>query len=127
VQGRNAQETAMNAKQELSLCHAIESRLSDSYGFAPGLTDRLCVLALDNSITALKQHFGFAKNETVLTRPDIDDIVVQVVAIGVNSIDRMPGVTLKDYIAVINKIRKSVIRHSAFGPRAYYDFIQDYV
>lgn len=32
----------------------------------PELTDALCLIGLDNSIIALKQKFGYAKNETVL-------------------------------------------------------------
>jgi hypothetical protein len=117
----------MDSNQELSLCNAIETGLSAEYRLAPELTDALCIVGLDNSIIAVKQKFGFAKNETVLSRPAIDGIVAHVVDIGVGSIGKMGDPTLKDYIAVINKIKKSVIRHSAFGPRAYYDFIKDYV
>jgi hypothetical protein len=75
----------------------------------------------------LKQKFGFARNETVLSRPTIDGIVAHVVDLGVDSIGKMGEPTLKDYIAVVYKIKKSVIPHSASGPRAYYDFVQDYV
>jgi hypothetical protein len=121
------QESAMNSGQELSLCNFIETGLSAIYETTPDLTDGMCILGLDNSVIALKHHFGFARNETVLSRPGIDDIVEHVVDVGIRATDEVNDVTLKDFIGVINKIKKSVIRHSAFGPRAYYDFIKNYV
>jgi hypothetical protein len=50
-----------------------------------------------------------------------------VVKLGADSVGAPGGPTLKEYIAVINKIRKSVILHSAFGTRGYGDFIKHYV
>lgn len=117
----------MDSHQELYLCQAIETGLSTQYHLLPELTDGLCIVALDNAILALKQKFGFARNETVLCRPAIDGIVAHVVDIGLVSIGNQADLTLKDYIAIINKVKKSVIRHSAFGPRAYFDFVKDYV
>ncbi|WP_426178266.1 hypothetical protein [Massilia sp. TWR1-2-2] len=117
----------MDSKQELYLCQAIETALAAQYHLTPELTDGLCIVGLDNSMVALKQKFGFAKSESVLSHPAIDDIVAHVVNIGVDSVGNQDELTLKDYIAAINKIKKSVIRHSAFGPRAYFDFIKDYV
>lgn len=116
----------MDANRELSLCMAIETGLSAQYHLKPELTDALCIIALDNAIVAFKQQFGFASNETVLSRPVIDDIVSHVVNIGVDNVN-IDGLTLKDFVAVINKIKKSVTRHSAFGPRAYFGFIKEYV
>jgi hypothetical protein len=117
----------MDSDQELTLCNFIETGLSAIYAATPELTDAMCILGLDNSIIALKHHFGFARNETVLSKPVIDDIVEHVVDVGVTAIDETTGVTLKDFIGVINKIKKSVIRHSVFGARAYYEFIKNYV
>jgi hypothetical protein len=117
----------MDSDQELTLCNFIEAGLSAVYAATPELTNATCILGLDNSVIALKHRFGFARNETVLSRPVIDNIVEHVVDIGMQAIDDKSGVTLKDFIGVINKIKKSVIRHSAFGPRAYYDFIKNYV
>jgi hypothetical protein len=117
----------MDSHQELYLCSAVETGLSAEYQRSPELTDALCIVGLDNAIIAVKQKFGFARNEAVLSHPAIDDIVAHVVNIGVDSIGKTGDLTLKDYIAVINKIKKSVMRHSAFGPRAYYDFIKNYV
>lgn len=117
----------MQQDMELSLCNFVETSLSIIYESIPELTDGMCVLGIDNAVLALKQHYGFAKNETVLKRPVIDDIVESLVALGVAAIDEKMDVSLKDFIAVLTKIKKSVIRHSAFGPRAYYDFVKNYV
>ncbi|NHZ81575.1 hypothetical protein F2P44_20175 [Massilia sp. CCM 8695] len=117
----------MDSKRERSLCQAIETGLIAQYRMQPDMTDGLCIVALDNAIVALKQKFGFARNETVLSRPAIDGIVAHVVELGVKHIGNQDGLTMKDYIAVINTIRKSVIRHSACGPHAYFNFVKDYV
>lgn len=117
----------MNSETELTLCNFIETDLSAIYEADPELTDGICIIALDNAIIALKQHYGFARNETVLQRPLIDLIVTSIVDIGVECIETMDDVVLKDFVAVVTKIRKSVQRHSAFGPRAYYDFVKKYV
>ena len=117
----------MDSDRELFYCQAIETGLSAQYHLHPELTDGLCVLGLDNAIVALKQKFGFAKNEVVLSRPSIDGIVEYVCSVGLDNIGNQEELTLKDFIAVINKIKKSVIRHSAFGPRAYFNFVKDYV
>lgn len=63
----------MDSNQELSLCNAIELGLNDIYTATPELTDGQCIIGLDNAIIAIKQKFGFARNETVLRRPTIDD------------------------------------------------------
>lgn len=121
------QKIRMDSNRELYLCQAIETGLSAQYRLMPELSDGLCIVGLDNSILALKQKFGFAKNEAVLSRPAIDGIVAHVLNIGLDSIGNQDDLKLKDYIAVINKVKKSVIRHSAFGTRAYFDFIKHYV
>lgn len=117
----------MLSNRELKICQAIETGLSAEYWRMPELSDSQCINALENAIIALKQHFGFAKNELVRRSPAIDGIVGCVVSIGIDNIGKTDGLTLKEYIAVINKIKKSAMLHSASGPRAYYHFIRDYV
>ena len=117
----------MNAELELSLCQGIETALRVEYEMTPELTDALCAIGLDNAIIALKHHFDFARNETVLIHPAFETIVDSISKMGIGAIGNIDGMTLKDYVAVINKVKKSVIRHSADGPRAYYDFIKQYV
>ena len=121
--------TTMDPKNDLQLgiCQAIETHLRAEYEAIPELTDALCIVGLDNSIIAVKQKFGFAKNEKVLNHPAIDGIVAHVVDIGVDNIGKDNDVTLKDYVALITSIKKSVIRHSSFGPCAYYEFIRNFV
>lgn len=117
----------MNNDQELALCEKVETWLSAKYSATPELTDALCMLALDNAVIALKHRFQFAKNETVHSHPLYDDIVASVVDIGVAAMSEPDGPTLKDFVHVIRKIRKSVVFHSANGPRAYYEFIEIFV
>lgn len=117
----------MNKTQELFLCQAIETGLSAQFFHNPELTDGLCIIGLDNAIIALKQHFGFAKNETVLRHAGVDEVVAHVLAVGLDNIDQDNGLTLKEYIGVVTIIKKSVVRHAALGPRAYFNFIKDYV
>ncbi|MES3022022.1 MAG: hypothetical protein V4857_10610 [Pseudomonadota bacterium] len=117
----------MEPNQELYLCQAIEIGLCDEYLQTPELNDALCIIALDNAIIALKQKYGFAKNETVISRPAIDRVISHVVNTGLDNIGKTGDLTLKEYIAVVNKIKRSVARHSVFGPRAYGDFIKNYV
>jgi hypothetical protein len=112
---------------QLAVCQLIESGLSAEYDALPELTDALCVIGLDNSIIALKHEFGFAKNEAVRSHPAIDGIVAHVVDVGVGNIGEADGLTLKEFVALVNKVKKSVVLHSAFGPRGYYDFIRNYV
>jgi hypothetical protein len=73
---------------------------------------------------ALKQHFGCAKNETVLRRPNIDGIVGCRCGRS-RDIGHVNALTRKEYVAVITTIRKSVIRHAALGPDAYFNLVQN--
>lgn len=116
----------LNNDFHLAVCHAVESGLRAEYEATPELNDALCMLGLDNSIVALKQKFGFAKNEVVRRHPAIDGVVAHVVNVGSEHIGDTGGMTLKEYVAIINKVKKSVARHSAAGPYAYYDFIRNY-
>lgn len=89
------------------------------------LTYSLCIFGLENSIIAIKQRYGYAKNEKVSTHPLIGGIIGWCVDIGIVRIG--DHLTLKEYVARIEKIKKSVILHSAYGTRGYYDFTKDYV
>jgi hypothetical protein len=118
----------MEMKNEihLAICQTIESGIRTEYDATPELTDALCVIGLDNSIVAVKQKFGFAKNEAVRRHLAIDGIVAHVVNVGLDNIGKAGDLTLKEYVAIINKVKKSVVLHSAFGSRGYYDFIRNY-
>ncbi|MEO7495871.1 MAG: hypothetical protein ABIV04_13100 [Massilia sp.] len=117
----------MNNDFHIDLCKTIESGFSAEYDATPELTDALCIVGLDNSIIAMKQSFGFAQNEAVRSHSAINGIVAHVVAVGSANIGDANNLTLKDYISIVNYVKKSVVRHSTYGPRAYYDFIRNYV
>jgi hypothetical protein len=111
----------------IDVCQNIEVGLKVQYETFPELTDNLCILGLDNAVIAIKQHYSFAKNERVSDNPTIGGIIEWCVEVGVGRIGNTGELTLKEYVALIATVKKSVIRHSAYGARAYYDFIKDYV
>jgi hypothetical protein len=119
----------MNAENDkhLDVCLDIEVGLRDQYDRLPGLTDVTCIFALENAKIALKQAYGFAKNERVTTMEDAQGIIRLCVEVGQMRIGKVDDLTLKDYLACIEKIRKSVNRHSSAGPRGYYAFIRAFV
>ena len=90
------------------------------------LTDPVCELALDSAKIAIKQHFGFAKNERVSQSEAVAPIVALCVQIGVERIGKFNDLTLKEFVARIDKIKASVRRHSHDGPRAYFEFVSPF-
>jgi len=111
----------------IDVCQNIEAGLRREYDVNPDLTDTKCMFALDAAKVAIKQEFGFAKNQKVNRLPGTDVIIDWCVEVGLARIDKVNNLTLKEFVAQIEKIRKSVERHSAAGPRAYYEFIKNYV
>jgi hypothetical protein len=116
-----------NDDKYLDVCQNIEAGLRREYEMTPELTDTKCVFALEASKVAIKQEFGFAKNERINRLPGTEGIIAWCVEIGLARIEKVNDLTLKEYIAQLEKIRKSVKRHSAAGPRGYYEFIRSYV
>ena len=116
-----------NDDEHIDVCQNIEVGLKLEYEKRPNLTDLQCVFGLENAKVAIKKEFGFAKNERVSNAEEIQGIVAWCVEIGISRIDKVNDLTLKDYLARIEKIRKSVERHSKAGRRGYYEFIRDYV
>ena len=111
----------------LDVCYDIEVQLKEQYEKCPELTDQLCAFGLDNAVIAVKQHHGFAKNENISSHPLIAGIVETCVELGDTRIGKINNLTLKEYVTRIAKIKRSVLRHSDEGPRAYYDFIKNYI
>jgi uncharacterized membrane protein len=116
-----------NNDEHLDVCQDIEVGLKREYEEWPALTDAQCVFALDNAKIAIKKEFGFAKNERVSQMAEIQGIINWCVRVGTTRIGQVNDLTLKEYVARIDKVRKSVKRHSTFGRRGYYEFIQQYV
>jgi len=116
-----------NDDEHIDVCQNIEAGLKREYEKWPELTDTQCIFALENAKIAIKKEFGFAINERVSNAEEIQGIVEWCVNLGKARIEKVNNLTLKEYVARIEKIRKSVKRHSVSGRRAYYEFIRQYV
>jgi len=86
--------------------------LKAQYEQNPKLTDAQCMFALESAKIAIKREFGYAKIESITNREEVQGIIQWCVAPGLERIE---------------KIRKSVNRHSKYGSRGYYEFIKKYV
>jgi hypothetical protein len=116
-----------NDDEHLDVCQNIEVGLKQQYERHDDLTDSMCIFALDNAKIAIRKSYGFARNEKVTDHPLVQGIVDWCVAIGNERIGKVNNLTLADYVARIEEIKRSVIRHSAHGPRSYYEFIRNFV
>jgi hypothetical protein len=111
----------------LDVCQNIEFGLRAQYDRSPTLTDTQCMFALDSAKVAIKQQFGYAKNERVTVLPGTEGIIDWCVSIGQARIGDASDMTLKEYVARLEKIKRSVKRHSEAGPRGYYEFIREFL
>ncbi len=116
-----------NDDKYLDVCQNIEVGLKTQYEINPDLTDSICVFALENAKVAIKKKFGFAKNEKVTDMETAQGVIEWCVAIGLEKIGKVNDLTLKEYLAQLEKIRKSVVKHSKSGTRGYFQFIRKYV
>lgn len=116
-----------NNDEHLDVCQNIEFGLRRQYELHPGLTDTKCIFALDNAKIAIKQEFGYAKNERVITSEETQGIVDWCVNLGLERINKVNNLTLKEYLNRVDKISRSVKRHSQYGRRGYYRFIKNYL
>ena len=113
--------------EHLDVCQNIEAGLKMQYEQHADLTDKLCVFALDAAKVAVKQHFGFARNEKATNHPTAQGIIAWCVTLGDERVGKVNNLTLKEYLNRIDKIKRSVNRHSTDGPRAYYEFIRNFI
>ena len=113
--------------KHLDVCQTIEVGLKQQYERHVDLTDSLSIFALENARTAIRKHFGYAKNEKVTDHPLAKGIVEWCVAVGIERIGKVNNLTLPEYIARIEKIKRSVKLHSDYGARGYYEFIRNFV
>ena len=116
-----------NDDKHIDVCQNLEVGLKAQYEQNPNLTDTQCMFALENAKIAIKKEFGYAKNEKVTKMPEAQGIIEWCVDIGKQRIDKVNNLTLKEYVNRIEKIIKSVNRHSKYGNRGYYEFIKKYV
>jgi hypothetical protein len=111
----------------LDVCQAIETGLKHEYERHPGLTDMQCIFALQNAKIAAKHHFGYGKNESVVASPETEGIIGWCVEVAAERVGKVNNLTLREFNARLDKIARSVRRHSQDGSRAYYAFIKDFV
>ena len=119
------QYLAGKSPEPLDVCQNIEFGLKAEYEANPALTDVVCMHALDNAKVAVKKKLGYAKNENVTDLEEAQGIIDWCVAIGVERIN--DDLTLKEYLKRIEKVKKSVRRHSVYGKRSYYEFIRKFI
>ena len=113
-----------NDDEHLDDCQNIEFSLTREYDQNPSLTDSQCILALDSAKVAVKQHFGFAQNESFSRAPEIQGIIERCVTIATQRVGLINDLTLNDYVNRLEKIKHSVQRHLGTHPRSYYQFIE---
>jgi hypothetical protein len=116
-----------NEDDHLDVCQNIEVGLKIEYENNPDLTDLICINGLENAKVAIKKEFGFSKNEKVTSTEEVQGIINWCVSIGLERIGKVNDLTLKEYVARIDKVKKSVKRHSELGRRGYFEFIKKYV
>ena len=113
--------------EHLDVLQNIEVGLKGEYENNNNLTDIKTIFALENAKIAIKQEFGFAKNEKVSIDADTKGIIDWCVSVGNERINKINDLNLKEYVKMIDKIKRSVERHSEYGRRGYYEFIKDFV
>lgn len=111
----------------LNVCQRIESGLMTEYEKHETLTDNNCFYALDRAKIAVKQRFGFAKNESCKVAAELQGILNWCVSVAIECVNDSTGPTLKEYLARMDKVARSVRRHSQDGTRSYYLFIRQFV
>ena len=117
----------LNDEKFLDVCQNIEAGLKIQYERNPGLTDERCAFALDQAKIAVKQRFGFAKNEFCRVDPDQQGIIDWCVELAARRVDNANGPTLKEYLARMDQVRRSVRRHAPDGKRSYFHFIREFL
>jgi hypothetical protein len=116
-----------NDDKHLDVCQNIEFGLKREYELDSCLTDSLCILALENAKIAAKKEFGYAKNESVSTAAELQGVIRWCVTLARERVGKNNDLMLKEFIARIEKIKRSVELHSGAGSRSYYEFIRNYL
>ena len=111
----------------LDVLQNIEFGLKNEYEKNENLTDKKTISALENAKVAVKQAFGYAKNEKFFMDDDTKKIIELCIYVGKERVGKTDNLTLKEYVSKIDKIKRSVERHTSDRSRDYYDFIRNYV
>ena len=111
----------------LDVCQNIEAGLKTAYERNSRLTDEICSYALERAKVAVKQRFGFAANEPSSVSPELQGIVDWCVLVAAERVNESTGPTLKEFLARMDKVNRSIRRHSRDGNRSYYEFIRAFL
>ena len=118
---------SFNDDKYLDVCQNIEAGLKVEYERNDGLTDEMCAYALERAKAAVKQQFGYGANESSSVSPELQGIVDWCVTVAGERVNESTGPTLKEFLARIDKVTRSVRRHAHDGSRSYYAFIREFL
>ena len=113
------QHMNFNDDKYLDVCQNLEAGLTVEYERNGALTDEMCAYALERAKTAVKQRFGFGANESSSVSPELQGIVDWCVTLAGERVNESTGPTLKEFLARIDKVTRSVRRHAHDGSRSY--------
>ena len=116
-----------NDDKYLDVCQNVEAGLKNQYERHPELTDQTCSYALERAKVAVKQRFGFGMNESSRVGPELQGIVDWCVLVAGERVNESTGPTLKEFLARVDKVNRSVRRHAQDGSRSYYAFIREFL
>ena len=66
-------------------------------------------------------------NESIAVGPELQGIVDWCVQVAGDRVNDATGPTLKEFLTRMDKVGRSVKRHSSDGRRAYYLFVRDFL
>jgi hypothetical protein len=110
----------------IDVCQNIEAGLKVEYERNSRLTDERCSYALERAKAAVKHRFGYGANESSSVSPELQGIVDWCVAVAAERVNESTGPTLKEFLARMDKVNRSVRRHAHDGSRSYYEFIRPF-
>jgi hypothetical protein len=118
---------SFNDDKYLDVCQNIEVGLKVEYERNGSLTDERCAYALGRAKVAVKQRFGYGANESSSVSADLQGVVDWCVSVANDRVNEATGPTLKEFLARIDKVTRSVQRHAKDGSRSYYSFIKEFL
>ena len=118
---------SFNDVKYLDVCQNIEAGLKVEYERNPNFTDERCAYALEKAKVAVKQRFGYGANESSTVSTELQGVVDWCVFVADERVNESTGPTLKEFLARIDKVTRSVRRHAKDGSRSYYSFIRGFL
>ena len=118
---------SFNDDKYLDVCQNLEAGLKIEYERNGSLTDARCAYALERAKIAVKQRFGFGKNESSSVSADLQGVVDWCVSVAHQRVNETTGPSLKEFLARLDKVTRSVRRHAHDGSRGYYSFIKEFL